>query len=56
MKSYTRPLNFGTILKRKQHPECHRIETSIANNILLILTTRLGEDRYDPKYGCDVWD
>ncbi len=56
MKNYTLPLQLGKILKREQHPECDRIEESIANNIHLILMTRFGENRYDVSYGCNIWE
>jgi phage baseplate assembly protein W len=29
---------------------------SIDQNIELIITTCPGEDKYDPEYGCEIWD
>jgi len=38
--------NFGTVA----------LESSIENWIGLILTTRPGSFRYDPQFGCRIWD
>ncbi|WP_207798924.1 GPW/gp25 family protein [Taibaiella soli] len=32
------------------------MEESIAQNIMLLITTRPGENRFDPDYGNAVWD
>ncbi len=55
-KNYKLPLQPGLILKKEQHPECVRIEESIAHNIHLILMTRFGENRFDESYGNAVWE
>jgi phage baseplate assembly protein W len=35
--------------------ECD-LDKSIKKNIVLIITSKFNEHRYDPKYGCEVWD
>lgn len=32
------------------------MEESIRNNVYLIITTQFHEARYDPKFGCTIWD
>ena len=56
MKGYlTQPLDFSTILKGGQNNRCS-LQQSIAQRIHLILVTNLGENRYDPTFGCPIWE
>ena len=52
---YTLPLDFAKIMKGKEVPKCN-LHQSIAQRIHIILVTRCGECRYDPAFGCPVWD
>lgn len=49
------PLNIGDLLEKKDLPSCS-LKESIAQNIYLLVTTKLGECRYDYTYGCELWD
>lgn len=48
-----RPLNL--MASNGQVETCDVFE-SIAQNIMLLITTKKGENRYDENYGNDVWD
>ena len=48
-----RPLNL--MASNGQIETCDVFE-SIAQNIMLLITTKKGENRYDENYGNDVWD
>jgi phage baseplate assembly protein W len=48
-----RPLNL--MASNGQIETCDVYE-SIAQNIMLLITTKKGENRYDEDYGNDVWD
>ncbi len=52
---YKIPVNFGALLKKRSQPKCS-FEESIKQNILLILVTHFDEYRFDPTYGCSIWD
>ena len=52
---YALPLNFSDIIDKKPQVTCS-LKASIAQNAYLILTTHFGESRYDPKFGCLIWD
>lgn len=49
------PLNFEHLLERRQLPRCSAQE-SIAQHLYLMLTTHFGESRFDPDFGCVVWE
>lgn len=49
------PLDIGELLNKKDLPSCS-LKESIAQNIYLLVTTKLGECRYDYSYGCELWD
>ncbi|MDX2002103.1 MAG: GPW/gp25 family protein [Chitinophagales bacterium] len=53
---YSMPLKFADLFKKKELARCRDIGDSISQNIQLILTSRFGEYRYDPTYGCDIWE
>ena len=52
---YRLPLDLEGIVERQQLPRCSAQE-SIAQHLYLILTTYLGESRYEPDFGCQVWE
>jgi phage baseplate assembly protein W len=49
------PIPFSEILSRKEIEKTN-IRFSINQKIKLILLTYFGECRYNPKFGCVVWD
>lgn len=55
-KLYQMPLNFGSLTQRNRDlPTCN-LGTSIAQNIFLIISARYGEHRFDPEFGCEIWE
>ena len=52
---YRLPLDLEGILERQRLPRC-TVQESIAQHLYLILTTYLGESRYEPDFGCQVWE
>ena len=52
---YRLPLDLEGILERRQLPRCS-VQESIAQHLYLILTTYFGESRYEPDFGCQVWE
>ncbi|MBL0341127.1 MAG: GPW/gp25 family protein [Bacteroidetes bacterium] len=52
---YTQPFSFTTLVKGDEHPKCN-LQQSIALRIHLILITSFNEFRYDPEFGCLIWD
>ena len=32
------------------------LDESIRNNVYLLITTQFAEARYDPEFGCSIWD
>jgi len=52
---YSLPLKFGDIIQKKDIPRCSLMQ-SVAQNIHLVLTSRYGENRNDPSYGCSIWE
>ncbi|WP_128548705.1 GPW/gp25 family protein [Larkinella soli] len=52
---YTLPMDFESILERRQHPQCS-LKESIHQHLYLLLVTHFGEARYDPSYGCELWE
>lgn len=52
---YTLPLQLGKITEKKQHEKCS-LRHSIAQKIHLITTTHFGECRFDPDFGCSIWE
>ncbi|TGE07759.1 GPW/gp25 family protein [Hymenobacter fodinae] len=51
---YRLPLNFEELLQRRPLARCSAQE-SIAQHLYLMLTTHFGESRFDPNFGCVVW-
>ena len=52
---YQLPLNFEELLQRRPLARCSAQE-SIAQHLYLMLTTHFGESRFDPDFGCVVWE
>lgn len=55
MSSYNIPLRLRDATEGKSLPPCD-LDTSIQNHLALIITTRFGEHRSDPTFGCEIWD
>lgn len=55
-KYYELPLKFNSLFQRhREFPTCD-LKRSIALNIYLIITSKFNEHRFDPDYGCSIWD
>lgn len=52
---YRLPLDLTGILERQHLPRCSAQE-SIAQHVYLMLITHFGESRYEPEFGCQVWE
>jgi len=52
---YKKPFGMGRLLQG-QDLESQDIGASISQYIELIIFTRYGEHRYDPNFGCEIWD
>lgn len=52
---YRLPLNFEDLLQRRPLERCS-LQESIAQHLYLMLTTHFGESRFDPAFGCVVWE
>lgn len=52
---YSLPLDLGGVILKKDIGKCSLMH-SVAQNIHLILTSRFGENRDDPTYGCSIWE
>ena len=52
---YRLPLDLSGIVERQQLPRC-AVQDSIAQHLYLMLTTYFGESRYEPDFGCQVWE
>ncbi len=55
-KLYQMPLRFDMLMERNRElPSCN-LGTSIAQNIFLIISSKYNEHRFDPEYGCEIWE
>jgi len=52
---YRLPLDFEDLLERQHLPRC-TVQESIAQHLYLMLTTYFGESRFEPEFGCQVWE
>jgi phage baseplate assembly protein W len=52
---YSLPLRLDQIVEKRHAPRCSAKE-SIAQHIHLVLTTYFLENRFDPTYGCGIWE
>lgn len=50
------PIRFSKVLEGKELTNCADMGDSIAQYIQLLLITRPGENRFDPQFGCAIWD
>jgi phage baseplate assembly protein W len=55
MSCYNIPLRLTDAMEGRELPACD-LETSIQKTLELIITTRFGEHRSDPTFGCEIWD
>lgn len=55
-KLYQMPLNFGALMQSNRDLPACNLGTSIAQNIFLIISARYGEHRFDPEFGCEIWE
>lgn len=53
--NYKKPLQLRRLFDRQWLETCTPGE-SISGNIELIIFTRFGEHRFDPGFGCEVWE
>lgn len=53
--NYKTPLQFSKLLEGNELPTCSLFD-SVTKNLELIITTRFGEHRCDPSFGCEIWD
>ncbi|QDP84774.1 GPW/gp25 family protein [Chryseobacterium sp. SNU WT5] len=54
--NYTLPFKPSLLMKENGAIETCDIAESIAQNIMLLIITKKGENRYDDQYGNDVWN
>ena len=52
---YKIPLQLTEVLEGRELP-LSDLESSITKNLQLIITTRFGEQRSDPTFGCEIWE
>ena len=52
---YRLPLDLESLVERQLLPRCS-MQESIAQHLYLMLTTYFGESRYEPDFGCQVWE
>lgn len=54
--NYSLPFNPSSLMKENGAIQTCDIAESIAQNIMLLIITKKGENRYDSQYGNDVWN
>jgi len=54
-KLYKIPISMTALINKQQLEACD-LKRSIAQNLHLILTTKQGEYKFDPQFGCPLWD
>ncbi|EDM34689.1 hypothetical protein PBAL39_14069 [Pedobacter sp. BAL39] len=52
---YNKPFRLKSIFENKDLEEAD-MGKSISKNIELIIFSRYGEHRYNPSFGCEIWD
>lgn len=55
MGYYKIPLLLHAVTEGRELPACD-LETSIQKSLELIITTKFGEHRSDPTFGCEIWN
>lgn len=53
---YKLPFHPGTLFNTTGFVETCTMEESIAQNLMLLITTKQGENRFDHQYGNAIWD
>lgn len=53
---YKLPFDFGRVLSGNDAATSVSLGENIAQHIQLLITTKLGENRFDPEYGNEIWD
>ncbi|WP_118975077.1 GPW/gp25 family protein [Taibaiella koreensis] len=53
---YKLPFDFGRIMEGQDAEPSYNMGENIAQHIQLLITTKLGENRYDPHYGNEIWN
>lgn len=54
-KNYSLPIRTDLLIRGKEHPAVS-LKQSIADFIHLVLTTSFGECKFEPEFGCSVWE
>ena len=54
--NYALPFNPSSLMKENGAIQTCDMAESIAQNIMLLIITKKGENRYDDQYGNDVWN
>lgn len=49
------PLDFGSVMRREEHPRIS-LRQSVIQHLHLLLTTAFGEFPGDEDFGCSIWD
>jgi phage baseplate assembly protein W len=52
---FTLPMPFSKILKREEIIKCD-LKKSIEQKIHLLLISNFGENRFNPQFGCIIWE
>ncbi|MEO6231107.1 MAG: GPW/gp25 family protein [Ferruginibacter sp.] len=52
---YKIPFDLKKVLEGNELPTCN-LRDSVTKNLHLIISTRFGEHRSDPSFGCEIWD
>jgi len=52
---YALPLRLDQIVQQQAHPTCS-LPASIAQHLYLVITTHFNESRFDPQFGCSLWE
>jgi phage baseplate assembly protein W len=53
---YKLPFDFGYFFESKNLNKCVTVKESLNQYIQLILMTQFGSSRFDPLFGCELWD
>ena len=53
---YKLPFDFGSIMDGNDAEQSYNLGENIAQHIQLLITTKFGENRYDPYYGNEIWN
>ncbi len=56
MHNYELPIKFAALMRPNNDLPTCELKKSIAQNIYLIITSKYNEHRFDPTYGCEIYD